>query len=110
MASRRVPPPQSPALALNRTIRNRRTGLDLDLDWSGSLDLDPTAEIHPYPFALAILLKSPSSFLESTRGPAVFKTNYRWAKNLAQTTLSYLEIEPTVQPLTFCELDPRTKV
>ena len=63
-----------------------------------------------YRSALSLLLKSPPVSSESTRGPAVFKSNYRWAQNFARTPLSFLEIEPAIQPWCFCELDLRTNV
>ena len=69
-------------------------------------DRDPTAEIQPYPFGLSLLLKSPRLSLKSTRSPLMFKNIYGLAQFLAVNPLSFLEIEPAVQPWCFCELDP----
>ena len=105
-----LPPPLPRAKPLSRPIRSQRLRLDLGSFKSEPQDLDLTADILRYWFGLEFLLKSPPVSSESTRGPAVFKSNYKWAKNFARTPLSFLEIEPAVQPWCFCELDPRSKV
>ena len=58
-----------------RPIHNGRTRLDLDPIESEPSDRDPTAESHPYRFALATLLKSPRAFGISTRRPSQVKNN-----------------------------------
>ena len=73
-------------------------------------DLDPMDQIHPYRFALATLLKSPRAFGISTRRPSQVKNNYSLTLFLAFRPPRFPVLEPEVQALQFCELDPRTKV
>ena len=73
-------------------------------------DLDPMAQNRIYRFGLAFLLKSPWTFRELTRGPLQFKNNSRSALFLAFRPLSFPVFEPAIQPLSFCTLDPRSKV
>ena len=93
----------------SRPIRNRRPRLEPQLFRSEPLDRDPSAQIQRYRFAMVVLHKNPSVFLESTRTPLMFKNIYGLAQFLAVNPLSFLEFEPAVQVCCFCELDPRTK-
>ena len=77
---------------------------------SEQLDPDPMAEDHAYPFGLAQLLKSPWVFLDSTRGPIMFKNNYSLGLFLTLSPLSSLEFEPTILGCCFYELDPKVLV
>jgi hypothetical protein len=99
--------PEHP-LDLNRPIQKQRWRLDLNPTLSEPSDPDPSAQIQSYRFGLAILLKSPWTFRELTRGPLQFKSNCSPALFLSHSPLSFLIFEPAVQPLSFCELDPRT--
>ena len=56
-----------------RPILDQRPRLELQLFRSEPLDRDPSAQIQRYRFAVAVLHKSPSVFLESTRRPVTFK-------------------------------------
>ena len=67
---RRLAPPPARPFFQNHPIRGQRIRLDPDPIRSEPLDQDPIAHARRYRFALDILLKSPSSFLESTRGPS----------------------------------------
>jgi hypothetical protein len=66
---RPAPPPVRPTHQ-SRPIRGQRIRLDPDPICSEPPDSNPTAEIHPYRFSLAILLKCPSASLLSTRCPS----------------------------------------
>ena len=103
---RRRPARQNPP---SRPIRNRRPRLEPQLFRSEPLDRDPSAQIQRYRFAMVVLHKNPSVFLESTRSPLLFKNIYGLAQFLAVNPLSFLEFEPAIQGCCFCELDPRTK-
>ena len=59
---RRAPPPPARPNFQSHPIQIQRTGLDRAPFRSEPPDLDPTAEIHPYPFALAIFVKEPLNF------------------------------------------------
>ena len=59
---------------------------------------------------MAILLKSPSPSLKSTRAPDLFKNIYGLVLFLAHNPLAFLEIKPAIQACHFCTLDPGTKV
>src|SRR6185312_3508994 len=107
---RRVPPPPSPADHTDRPILNRRSRLDPDPGNPEPSDLDPMDQIQTYPFALLFLLKRPPVSFKSTRNPQPFKINYSLVQILARSPLSFLEFEPAVQHLTFCELDPGVNI
>ena len=92
--------------ALSRTISNGRRRLDRALIRSDPSDPNPTAEIQTYRFGLALLLKSPSFSLKSTRGPSQFKRISRSTQNHSQNPLIFQELEPTVQPCCFSALTP----
>jgi hypothetical protein len=64
----------------DRTVRTPPFRSDRP-NWNASKpsNPNPTAQIRRYPFGLAILLKSPWTLLESTRSPALFKSNCRSA-------------------------------
>ena len=81
------------------------------------LDRDLTAQKRPGPgqprritVSPSLLLKRPWVSFKSTRGPALFKSISNQAQFLTCRPLCFLELEPAVQPLQFCELDPRSKV
>ena len=63
-------------------------------------------QIRAYPFGLDILLKSPSSFLESTRGPLQFKSNYIPVLFLAFKPLNFPVLEPAIHLWLFHALAP----
>ena len=48
--------------------------------------------------------------MNSTRSPTLFRNIYAEALFYSLSPLSSLKIEPAVQPLPFCELDPRINV
>ena len=58
----------------------------------------------------AILQMRPRVFLESTRSPSQVKTISNQAQFLTFKPLTLLDFELAIQPLPFCELDPRVKV
>ena len=64
----------------SRPIRNRRPRLEPQLFRSEPLDRDPSAQIQRYRFAMVVLHKNPSVFLESTRTPLMFKNIYGLAQ------------------------------
>ena len=57
-----------------------------------------------------VLLKSPSLLLISTRSLNLFKNIYTQAQFLTLRPPNFFNFEPAVQPLSFCELDPRINV
>ena len=95
---------------LSRQILDQRARLDLNPSHPEPLDLDPTVWIQAYRFGLALFLKRPSAFPYLTRRPSLFKSIYKPVLFYSPRPLSFLDFEPAIQPLFFCELDPRTKV
>ena len=61
--------------------------------------------VRPISFA-----KEPSHFLENNPQSWCVQKNLQFGPEINTQPLSYLDFEPAVQPFTFCELDPRTKV
>ena len=55
------------------------------------------ADSHPYRFGQSFFLKSPWSFLDSTRSPYAFKNNSNQVLFLARSPLNFLEIVPAIQ-------------
>ena len=107
---RRVPPPLPRARPPNRPILDLRPRLDPKVTKSKPSDPNPMAQNLRYWFSLSHLLKRPWVFLELTRRPSLFKSIYKPVLFYSPRPLSFLDFEPAVQPLFFCELDPRTKV
>ena len=93
-----------------RRIRFLWLRLDRPAFRSKPPDPDLTARKRRYRFGFTLLLKSPPGSEYSTRSPTLFKNIYAEALFLALSPLSFLEFEPAVQHLTFCELDPGVNV
>ena len=90
--------PKPPDPESTRTIRSRPP------------DPNPAAGNQTYRFALHVLLKSPSLLLISTRSLNLFKNIYTQAQFLTLRPPNFFNFEPAIQPLSFCELDPRINV
>ena len=84
-----------------RAICFLRTRLDRVQIRSEPPDCDPTAEIHPYPFGLSLLLKSPRLSLKSTRSPSSSKVIPVRPKILHKPPQAFQKSNPPSRPVVF---------